>query len=76
MRWFRETEEGEERLKLVWEESGVDMSRSHPDRTGFGLELLQRTLPYDLRARTELEFRPQGLRFTLDMPLGTNLLAA
>jgi PAS domain S-box-containing protein len=76
VRWFREVEDGEERLKLVWEESGVDMSRSHPDRTGFGLELLQRTLPYDLRARTELEFRPEGVRFTLDMPLGTNLLAA
>jgi PAS domain S-box-containing protein len=76
VRWFREVEDGEERLKLIWEESGVDMSRSHPDRTGFGLELLQRTLPYDLRARTELEFRPQGVRFTLDMPLGSHLLAA
>jgi PAS domain S-box-containing protein len=76
VRWFREIEDGEERLKLIWEESGVDMSRSHPDQAGFGLELLQRTLPYDLRARTELEFRPEGVRFTLDMPLGSHLLAA
>jgi two-component sensor histidine kinase len=51
------------------------MSKSRPDLPGFGLELLQRTLPYDLRATTEVEFRPEGLRFTLDMPIGPNVLA-
>jgi two-component system CheB/CheR fusion protein len=69
-------EGSEERLKLVWEESGVDMSESNPNRAGFGLELLQRTLPYDLRAETKVEFRPDGLVFTLDMPVGPNVLAA
>jgi PAS domain S-box-containing protein len=75
VRWSRGTPDGEERLKLVWEESEVDMSGSNPDRAGFGLELLQRTLPYDLRAETEVEFRADGLCFTLDMPVGPNVLA-
>jgi PAS domain S-box-containing protein len=75
VRWARERQDGQERLKLLWQESGVDMSESRPERQGFGLELLQRTLPYDLRAETKVEFRPEGLRFTLDMPVGADVLA-
>jgi PAS domain S-box-containing protein len=66
--------EAAERLRLVWEESGVDMSASRPEQEGFGLELLQRTLPYDLRAETKVEFRSEGLRFTLDMPAKPNIM--
>lgn len=73
--WERETDEGGEWLKLVWSESGLDQPLSEPERKGFGLELLSTTLPYDLRARTEVEFRPQGLRFTMTMPLGPGLQA-
>jgi PAS domain S-box-containing protein len=75
VQWIRTEQDGQERLKLVWAESGVDMSASRPDRQGFGLELLQRTLPYDLRAETRVEFGADGIRFTLDMPLGPNVLA-
>jgi two-component system CheB/CheR fusion protein len=75
VRWAREMQDSQERLKLAWEESGVDMSASRPDQPGFGLELLQRTLPYDLRAVTVVDFRPEGLRFTLNMPLGPSVLA-
>jgi PAS domain S-box-containing protein len=75
VQWSRAEQDGQERLKLVWAESGVDMTTSRPDRQGFGLELLQRTLPYDLRAETKLEFGADGIRFTLDMPLGPNVLS-
>jgi PAS domain S-box-containing protein len=75
VQWARAEQDGQERLKLVWRESGVDMKESRPGRQGFGLELLQRTLPYDLRAETRVEFGADGLRFTLDMPLGPNVLA-
>jgi PAS domain S-box-containing protein len=56
-------------LRLVWSESLGDGRLEEPERRGFGMELLQRRLPYELDARTCIEFRPEGLRFTLEMPL-------
>jgi PAS domain S-box-containing protein len=75
IRWNRMKPDGVELLDLVWEENGVDLSPGEPERKGFGMELLQRTLPYDLRAETRVEFRPQGVRFTMRMPLGPDVLA-
>ena len=40
-----------------------------PKRDGFGMELLCRSLPYDLEAETEVDLRSDGLRFELRMPL-------
>ena len=37
--------------------------------------MLLRTSPYDLRADTSIEFRQDGLRFTMGLPLGPDLLA-
>ncbi len=68
--WQRTTRDGADWLALTWTESGMERPVAPPARQGFGLELLQRTLPYDLRAETRVEFRPEGLRFTLEMPLG------
>lgn len=73
--WKREMVDGSERLELVWEESGLDEPLAEPRRQGFGLELLQRTLPYDLRAETRIEFRPSGVRFAMSMPIGPEVLA-
>ena len=75
VRWARERSAAGEALVLVWEESGVEMDGAEPERQGFGLELLQRTLPYDLRADTRVEFNRGGLRFTMNMPLGADVLA-
>lgn len=73
--WERLQPDGSEMLRLVWEENGVKMPSKEPARQGFGLELLQRTLPYDLRAETRVVFRPEGIRFELAMPLGPDVLA-
>ncbi len=73
--WDRVKPAGKELLQLTWEENGVEMPSHPPERRGFGLELLQRTLPYDLRAETQVEFRPEGVRFTMTMPLGADVLA-
>jgi two-component system CheB/CheR fusion protein len=75
VRWTREPLDGKDLLRLSWEESGLDQPVTGPERQGFGLELLQRTLPYDLRADTEVEFRREGLRFRMAMPLGPGVLA-
>ena len=68
--------DGSRMLRLVWEENGVDMPAEEPKRYGFGLELLKRTLPYDLRAETRVDFRPAGLGFEMTMPAGSDVLSA
>ncbi len=55
-------------LLFNWQESGVRLDEK-PEREGFGMDLLRRSLPYDLGAETEVEFRPNGLHFQLRMPL-------
>src|SRR5262245_56911673 len=56
-------------LSLSWVESGVTIASLAPRRRGFGQELIECTLPYDLDARTRLEFTPGGAYCTISMPL-------
>lgn len=56
-------------LVLSWRESGVSGPIEEPGHEGFGLELLRRVIPYELKADTTLDFRPRGLHFTLSMPM-------
>jgi two-component system CheB/CheR fusion protein len=72
--WLRAGENGTERLDLEWAETGARMNGT-PEREGFGLELLRRTLPYELGAQTAIEFRKQGLLFRMSMPLRADILA-
>jgi len=61
---------GDERaLHFEWVESGLNGKVSEPARSGFGMELLTRILPYDLGAKTSIEFNPGGLRFSMSMPM-------
>ncbi len=69
--WRLEGGSGEERqLVLFWCESGVVMQMDAPRRRGYGTELIERALPYQLKATTELVFMPDGARCTLLLPLG------
>jgi two-component system CheB/CheR fusion protein len=56
-------------LQLIWTECGLDLDREVPGREGFGMELLRRSLPYDLDGETEVELKRTGLEFRLRMPL-------
>lgn len=56
-------------LDLTWVESCVAGPIAEPNYEGFGMELLRRVLPYELRAEVKLDFRPDGLSFALKMPL-------
>lgn len=63
----------EGRFSLCWKESGVRGPAIAPEQSGFGLELLLRSLPYDLGAETAITFEPGGVRFTLSAPAATLL---
>jgi two-component sensor histidine kinase len=56
-------------LHLSWIESGVTIVSLAPRRRGFGQELIECTLPYELDARTRLSFTPGGAWCTVDIPL-------
>jgi two-component system, chemotaxis family, CheB/CheR fusion protein len=63
------TAEPSPRLQLSWIESGVTIVSAAPRRRGFGQELIECTLPYELDARTRLAFDPGGIQCTIDIPL-------
>lgn len=45
-----------------------------PQRRGFGSELLERTLAFDLKGRTSLSFNPPGLHCTIVIPLNRRVV--
>lgn len=56
----------ERRVVLEWRESGVEMPDTNARiRKGYGSELIERALPYQLNAETHLEFGPDGVRFRI-----------
>ena len=59
----------EEIVAIEWRESGVPLTDLRPTRRGFGRELIEQGLPYELSATTSLEFRAGGLRCLIEFPL-------
>jgi len=57
------------RLTLEWKETGVPAIETQPQRMGFGRELIERGLPYELGAATSLSFEPGGVRAVIELPL-------
>jgi two-component sensor histidine kinase len=58
-------------VSLEWRESGVKMDGTRPARKGYGSELIERALPYQLQAKTKLEFAPEGVRCEIEVPIGS-----
>ncbi|AWN41188.1 methyltransferase [Methylobacterium durans] len=67
--WRAFGQDGDRRLLLEWRESGVRMLDTGPARRGFGRELIEDGLTYELGATTALEFSPGGVRCVIEMPL-------
>ena len=63
------------RLRLEWRESGVPLLLTQPERTGFGRDLIERGLRYELGADSQMIFAPGGLRVVVDLPLDPRNLA-
>jgi PAS domain S-box-containing protein len=56
-------------LSLVWQESGVAVVPDAARHAGFGRELIEHGLPYELGATTAMHFDPTGLRCDISFPL-------
>ena len=68
IRWKLNGGKNGRELRFEWAESTSDGPIAKPTRHGFGMELLTRMLPYELRAKTKFEFREDGLLFQMDLP--------
>lgn len=55
-------------LVLAWEESGGPPP-PRERRRGFGTEMVERMLAYELRANAALQFGAEGLRWVMELPL-------
>lgn len=55
----------EDRMKLVWRESGGP-TVVPPSRRGFGSRLIERSLASELSGRVTIDFRPEGVVCTID----------
>jgi len=69
--WDLEKEGNQGYLSLQWRESGVTIPEP-PRRKGYGTELIVRALPYQLKAKTKLEFREDGVRCLIVVPVRGN----
>ncbi|TPI32654.1 PAS domain S-box protein [Mesorhizobium sp. B3-1-6] len=58
----------EDTLRFTWTESSPH-DFSPAERRGFGLEVLEHTLPYELGATVDLRIAPSGLNFMAVIPL-------
>ena len=61
--------EGVRNLVLDWVETGVALPPVGEMRHGYGRELIERALPFDLGARTRLEFGPDGVHCHMEITL-------
>jgi two-component sensor histidine kinase len=73
--WSIDRTEQPQCLHWRWHESGVTAFTPAPQRRGFGQELIERVLPYELGARTTLIFAPGGVRCEIDLPLNERTAA-
>ena len=71
IKWQLRHQQKEDHLLLDWRETGVLMpdGSGAPQRSGYGRELIERALPYQLNATTKLQFMDDGIRCTIELPL-------
>ena len=66
--WRVEHGDPDARLTLEWKERGSSQG-GEPSHRGFGTEVLTAMLPHELNAKPKLAYEPDGVRFTLTLPL-------
>ncbi len=71
--WRLDDADGTTRLIFDWRERGGPPV-TPPKRKGFGSELLERTLAFELKGKTTLTFNPSGLHCTILIPLNRRIV--
>ncbi|MDL2406242.1 CheR family methyltransferase [Rhizobium calliandrae] len=62
-------------FRMAWRESGLKRPITLPVRRGFGSELIEGMVPYQFGGKGNLDFKPDGLTCTIEIPLsGTGRL--
>jgi two-component system CheB/CheR fusion protein len=72
VQWHVEVREGTPLLGIEWVESGVAAMPepgAAPVGSGYGRELIESALPYQLGARTTFAFGTDGIRCTIEVPI-------
>jgi PAS domain S-box-containing protein len=69
IRWRLRSQDGAPYLRFGWVESGLSLNPGEPVQRGFGMDLLERSLAYELQAVTILSIEETGLHFHVDLPL-------
>lgn len=72
VRWMIEPGPDGDQLVLRWQESGGP-EIGIVDRRGFGTELIERQVRYDLDGAVDLSYRPTGLEAVMTLPMGADL---
>jgi two-component sensor histidine kinase len=67
VKWEWQDKKPNPEVALRWRESGVSIQT--PKRKGYGRELIERALPYQLHAKTHLDFSPEGVRCEIIVPM-------
>ncbi|PVM82951.1 HWE histidine kinase domain-containing protein [Caulobacter endophyticus] len=68
--WSVETREGRRWLSFLWREQATSTKTGdEPERRGFGRELIERRVPYDLQGESELLIGQDGAACRLAFPL-------
>lgn len=70
VRWRLENDDGIVRLIIEWRESGVSMSPGPLPRR-FGCQVIERTVPHQLRGEVSLQPSVNGIRCRLALPLSS-----
>jgi two-component sensor histidine kinase len=66
--WRVELDREDPSVRLEWIEQGVPAC-AEPTHRGFGRDLIERTVPYELRGASRLSFEPGGAHCVIDIPL-------
>jgi two-component sensor histidine kinase len=67
--WRLENDGHQRRAHIVWQETGVRIPEGSATRKGYGRELIEGALPYQLDAKTKLEFESDGVRCEIEVPV-------
>jgi len=77
IRWSYEQQGPDDKpwLHIDWRETGVTISSidNNPKGTGQGRELIERALPYQLKAKVSFVLNPDGVHCTISLPVSSTI---